>query len=989
MNVSALISELMKKEESTILEFKREWYWEAQFDKEKKEKAWGELLKDIIALANSHPESHNKERYMLIGFDEIKKDVWHVDLDIGSLKQEISKKLIQYTNITEDYLKKIEFHYVNFDNKKILLIILKQPDHLLETTKNIKTNSLVYPSNSILMRGKTSKIDEVGLASTAHITQFHKNLAIDVKSIENEIIDPQFLHRSIKVTMQEYLKLNHNLKNFSKDYPKIYKDNKKKIYYEIYCFSDEFNSEKKFIYIHDQATQYATYTHLKNQNELNSNLMILTDRPLSIKDSEKRISNLKNHFKDKPVYFIDQFGRNHVYRRLLEQFKITKFDLDVYIKSFATQDEKKNEEIAAIQILQQWYDKVNEPIFIVQGDGGIGKTTLVQHFLNKIIDKKDNEVQILFIDSSQIINELNNLSKKIKIYDFYKAKQETEIKQNGISIDLFTEDLLRVSVDDGNVIIVLDGIDEVISSLGSSFNINTFIENIVEEYSFNLCRCKIIITCRNHFWGNLEINREMIKYIDLLPFNEEQAKDFFSQSLIKESQSLISKSLNFAKQFSTKSNENALESPISFSPFVLDTILYLAKKDDNFLESDYLDSDNIIKYLNLKNSSNDFLIYTVFEREYEKLKQLNSSEQLKFFINLASMANGEVSIAQLSKIFGENLDDARVNSLMAHPFLRVKDDGRIQSLLFKYDFFNVLFKGIYLTKSIVEKNIELIDDIFFNVLNSVSGFDNNFTKSICERMILDDEIKLFFLDIIQKIKINYSENEDFKFQSISSIFTLYLSILKFNNQLSNNDHLNTAMTDLFCVKDKTIEGLSLINIKKSLKKKLIFDFSDFEILDSNFIDYDFFWECIFNENTKFKKCRISSIISQKIGKKNSLSRSNFIDCRLDQTIIDKFNEIDINKLSNKDKIKKEVLGLLKLFIQNLNFYPQKEARIKSYSQYSNLYPKLLELGVINIYNGKLNETEVAVSPEYSKLIKCITQKSPSIELNDIVDKLTI
>jgi hypothetical protein len=48
------ISLLLKKEESPTLEFKRQWYWNDSTPSEDMADKWGELLKDLISLANGY-----------------------------------------------------------------------------------------------------------------------------------------------------------------------------------------------------------------------------------------------------------------------------------------------------------------------------------------------------------------------------------------------------------------------------------------------------------------------------------------------------------------------------------------------------------------------------------------------------------------------------------------------------------------------------------------------------------------------------------------------------------------------------------------------------------------------------------------------------------------------------------------------------------------------------------------------------------------------
>ena len=65
------ISLLLNREESPILEFKRQWYWDDSTPSNEMSDKWGELLKDIIALANGYLNRAGECRYLIFGFSVV------------------------------------------------------------------------------------------------------------------------------------------------------------------------------------------------------------------------------------------------------------------------------------------------------------------------------------------------------------------------------------------------------------------------------------------------------------------------------------------------------------------------------------------------------------------------------------------------------------------------------------------------------------------------------------------------------------------------------------------------------------------------------------------------------------------------------------------------------------------------------------------------------------------------------------------------------
>lgn len=125
---------------------------------------------------------------------------------------------------------------------------------------------------------------------------------------------------------------------------------------------------------------------------------------------------------------------------------------------------------------------------MIKGYGGIGKTTMVKQFLDDVYDTNRN-IGLLFIDSNEIIDYLAHIAKSEKkiddLYDFYLAQSQRERESVAKS---FSKDLLKLTVDNGNLIIVLDGLDEVIARLGAKFDVGSFIDSISTGYSCNLER---------------------------------------------------------------------------------------------------------------------------------------------------------------------------------------------------------------------------------------------------------------------------------------------------------------------------------------------------------------------------------------------------------------------------------------------------------------------------------------------------------------------
>jgi hypothetical protein len=324
------------------------------------------------------------------------------------------------------------------------------------------------------------------------------------------------------------------------------------------------------------------------------------------KDHIKNLFSKKNIGTD--VFYIEEFCNKKIYN---ENYDTNFFhDGNFNIKGFVKPYTEQSEDYPAEHLLKEWYDKKNSPLLVMKGTGGIGKTTVARQFLDDLLKenkksikkdpKKNQKLNILFINSQDIINDIMKNPKIEDIFDFYKVAadkyQETQKK--------FDRKSLELSVDNGDLLIALDGIDEVITKIGNKLNIQALVESIFKSYSGNLKKSKILITCRDYFWDKNKIDYK-IETLALKPFNRALAKNYFDINLTE--QGKIRKALELADSFSTKDG--------FYIPYILDMIKddLLSNGSTRAFDSSYLEPDLYI---------NDHLIAKACERETIKLLKI-------------------------------------------------------------------------------------------------------------------------------------------------------------------------------------------------------------------------------------------------------------------------------------------------------------------------------------------------------------------------------
>lgn len=783
--------------------------------------------------------------------------------------------------------------------------------------------------------------------------------------------------RSIAKTVQAYI---GNNSSFALDngYPIKHKDWSEKVIFELYRLTEEIGSSKYFLYVHEDSNQSGTLVYLRNNGLLEKDvpLIVLTEKPSALRESQHRKKNLSAVFGTAHVFFIDDFGRQFLYKEHIQDY--IPYGLPVYIDSIGDNNISSGPE-SALHRMKAWYASISAPLMVVKGHGGIGKTTLIKKFLDEV-HAENSDAGILFIDSNEIIGELEGIiraGRRINdIYDFYDAQVVNQAENS----KRLSKDLLSLSIDNGSLVMVLDGIDEVIAKLGAKFDAASFINSIFTIYSTNLQRAKVIITCRDYFWDSLQDVGPLNK-IDLKPFTYSMAEEFFRKSL--DTGAKTAKALSIARRFALKPKSDVSE---VFIPYVLDLIAYIIKEKDEFGEAQS-DSMDGAPLLNLA-ISNDYLVANICQREISKLHTLGVESQIEFFVQLSVAKDCHVSVYDLRSLLGRLTSEGKhasveaIERLKGHPLLNCANN----SLYFRYDFFNEYFKSIYITKYFVARNIDLLCDDFIEVAANYLRFDSEFMKTVCERLSLDDELMLFGVETVERLRENLPLDRPGAYKNLrarSGVFCLYLSLKRAGGAIKLDLEQCTNLLDLFFGNKMEISGLALVNLGSNSSVKPIFDFRGRIFLDCYFERYDFFWECPKDEGTRF----CSSIFKSLEPRKDV--RPMFYDKTFDASC----DTVGISHLLTKIKnaashrvieIKEDLVLLFHLFYQRGNFYPQRQDLVRG-KVYSRKYlDTLIKNRVIEEYTDPLKVNRYRVAPKFVPIVKHIEQGGPCIELDRIV-----
>ena len=966
------ITEICTYPENDYIEYKSQWYWELNDENKGDSKSWGEFIKDILALVNANERSFDKKRYMIIGFDEENKEFVNfgltddIFLDLKEkIEEKLKKSIFDYSDID------INFKIENTGGENVILFEISQPYKVHYLIRNIQTKTIDYQKNTILYRSNdgnhSGSFDNVGVMPQKDCKLIEEKIkekyGLNFSSVEYNTLR----NKTIFSTIYSYLEKNKNFR-LSDNFPKKSLDSK--IFFELYEITSSLDNDDKtyFAYVSDTNIKKSIQGLIDLYSEYataESKIFLLIDRPKE-SSSDKRIRYVEQTYdqiiKNKRyIKFIDDFGRDHLYSEYLEPlaFEHNFQNTNNFIESFSSEIDKNQKNIYVTDLLKQWFLKENHPLIVLTGTGGVGKTTVVRNFLNNKLKeiKQDSNTYVLFLDSANLLDKIKS-DRVSTIYDLYKA----EISDTS----QFTEELFKLSIDNGSFIIILDGLDEIISGSSIKFKLQDFLKTIFEDYCFNLAKTKIIVTCRDYIWNeafSLISESYEIEDVKINPFNKSQAIDFF-KSCFKDNDKLQRKSMSIVNNMIVSSNDKY------YNPFMLDTVRDLVSNTENKDQiEDIFEIDDTIssKFCLIKNSYLDYLVYAVCMRE-EKKTGINFSSQVRVLCELSKINKSidKTDFSFVVKKIIHNADDTIISRLLNHTFIQYTSQ---KSIIVKYDFLKEFFTKISSAQFLSEDHASLDLGLLSALSNKVS-YLNHFSKDIGSRL-LNIEIENILLKIMTYIEelnsmiecTDDSINIDKYRFYISNLFILYLGILHSKEMLKDREDLNKALFDIFEKQKNILSKVCLYNIRDVKNTpKILFNFSDATIEECYINNYHSFTDCEFNEKTFFKSGIIG--INSTSNYKSNLKPKNISKdiIRIGKTS-DFIENIESSLKENSDNKNETLKKFIRLFFKNGRFMPKKIAEISG-KRGGNLSRKMLEIQVILIHRDtKLNQEEYKINPK--------------------------
>ncbi len=625
-------------------------------------------------------------------------------------------------------------------------------------------------------------------------------------------------------------------------------------------------------------------------------------------------------------------------------------------------------------IFNSYLDENNtNSTLILFASGGMGKSTLSNILTNKI-NKLENK-KALLIQSEMIRNNIASDAKKnfeikniFQLYDVYERMTRQEETQ-------YTKEKFELGIISGKLIIIVDGLDEIITLFQESFYLKEFL-NSLEELNLQLGRTKIIITSRQNI---IETNDyissdENIDIAYLKGFEEDNWEHYMNLRFNKYVDvSKYTKKVNkYIDTLLKLSNQDKNEKVIL--PFFMDLICGIVEDDFSDNKSNLI-IETIGNEYATNNEEIDYLIFSILNREIERQKfSINIKSLITMFYELALKYGESFSKDDLNdyiEVYFELHNDEISRKVLLNPLLKYVENTN--SVHFKYDILTNYFKTIGII-NYINSDIRSLDEDCIKVLSK--SYDGSTD-------MLTDIVK-YFRNNIEVCVTNSGEILNLILKEIKK----GNNCLRYKHTISSLLYLTQKMYGESLSQDKRIEIIKrLYNNDSHFSHFYIWgdfyplDFSNIEFMTTEFHEYNSFSLCRFT-NSMFKHSFFSNIEDFS---KAEFSKENYEEDTCSFENIEKSIEADDDK---KEIETKALTTFLRNFFDGIKFQSKHFDNITIKSVHvrkkKDILDNLIKKNIL-IKENKLKDY-YKIENKYQRSIKnFITNKSIDMLLKEIKD----
>lgn len=610
---------------------------------------------------------------------------------------------------------------------------------------------------------------------------------------------------------------------------------------------------------------------------------------------------------------------------------------------------------------------------VIIAPGGTGKTTLCQ-YLTKHYQLSGDAIPVLLQSEEMKVADRTGVSRGEVIrtvYDLYEAYTSSCSRQDEEPV--FNKLTFEVALLTGKIILIIDGLDELISLFPEGFDIDSFLASI-DELNKELASCKVILTSRNDVISNDTAERfPNINKYKLLGFDTSSCEKYLRKRFKKfdNHERMIKKVLSNIEPLISKDEDERI------LPFIVDLLSSLvegANDGDDFNFELSFDG----KEYESNSDITDYLVYSILRRESVRQSiEISINDVLDVFVELASTHGDSFPKSELEGIvkayYSENAESL-TGKLLRNPLIQSGGDV----CKFKYDFIADYFRCLKIINGINKSNRD--EDLIKLCARNTYG-DTFIFKDVSKyfhsrvQVFMGSSKKLIH-HISQGINQGDAFNKvDYKFKAISFLLNV-----------ASNIHSTTSKSDYTALLIEAFGGKSPIYNLALYGDSKPLDFTGLHIFNSRFVGYKNFTSSKF-ENTKFSGCFFEAINNKK--KPEGLTAEMFDSCSLgDLDVV--IESVNVGSQANRSLIEKELRKFFGGFFHRGKFKDQKKSYIKFSDRVRRIdgafFNQLIQLNAVQVKAEKSDETYYEVSPAYQDSVySIINNNTVDKKMNGIID----
>lgn len=694
--------------------------------------------------------------------------------------------------------------------------------------------------------------------------------------------------------------------------------------------------------------------------------------------SKRQKQTIEDQFRGTPIRF-ETIVSNRRIRKATPQTLLEKGEFLVDQNWLRRQGEQVT--ISTTTLLDQCcYDDheigTQRKLVILNGEGGGGKTHTVRHLHDRLVHSKRN---VFFLSGEDIYDASADYTIR-SLYDIYKGACRADGGPPVVSREMFD---LNFSVNDP--VIIVDGLEEIITMMGERFDLNRFYEDCIEKISGD-ANGRIIITTRQSTWpGFID---EFVQAYTLSSFTDQQARSFFESAFGDESVK-VSLAMQILEGLGEKEG---------LPPLVCDLIRNellrsapLPTLQAKIHRGDYSSSTGLKGFLK-----------DILNREDKLGIRWPPDATLEALSNFAKESvSGPVALFSAIEIMEQAFPERQREGLeeSVKNFILFRHYPDSNSVSFRYDFVLIVFLADYVFNTIERINVEELESaetaaIFAHRL--VPGSD------IVERIVAMARTSAAdgFLSIIEElIRDILSGKLKAKSEHQARIIASNLLFLR----LAVDDNVRTLHDSTSILKsiyasslsDANLENVSIIRFAQDSGRKYKFNFES-SVVRNGWFDGVALDDIVrADERTVFAGCVFRNCLSSRVTAKTSLWKARFESIREEDSAFEAARIASTKTLeATEDRKRDELKRFFKCFASGHSFAMNRELdtlhamfkpRIGRSAE--QLVELLIARGIVEAAPGR-GSNYVQVAPQYRLIVrKFVLDSIVSPEIESVIGAL--